>query len=519
MSNNEHSSRLPEHMESLWRTYKDVPSFPALQANESTEIGVVGGGIAGIITAYLLAKAGKKVTLIEAGKLIDGVTGYTTAKITAQHGLYYSPLIKLVGEEKARLYYEANIGGLKFIEDMATELDIECDLSHHDAFLYATTSHGATLLRKEAEAYDILGIDGGLAKEEVELPFNVEEAVVMRKQAQFHPVKFLSKLVSEIERLGGKIYENTRAQKILSKDDPVIQTENMSHLSCDKVVVATHYPFNDADGLYFSRLSVNRSYAIATRTSSPIPDGMYISIDGESRSLRYATGIDGEKLLLIGGDGHPAGKSKSPTMEHYENLVQFGREHFGITDIPYRWSSQDMTTLDKIPYIGKITAGYENIFVATGFHKWGMSNGAAAGILLTDHILGNANPYADLFDPTRTKLKAVDALSFIKDNSSVAKELVKGKLHSSSKSVQELQNGQGGLVKVGGKKAGGYRDEYGQLHLVDTTCTHLGCETKWNDAERSWDCPCHGSRFSYNGEVLDGPAVKPLKKIEESGSI
>lgn len=521
MSKNEHSNRLPDHMESLWRTYKEVPSFPALQANESTEVGVVGGGIAGVVTAYLLAKAGKKVTLIDAGKLIDGVTGYTTAKITAQHGLYYFPLIKLMGEEKARLYYEANMGGLKFIEDLAAELNIDCDLTHHDAFLYANTSHGSALLEKEAEAYEALGIDGGLAKTEaeVDLPFRVEQALVMRKQAQFHPVKFLAKLVSEIERLGGKIYENTRAQKILSKDDPVIQTENMSHLSCDKVVVATHYPFNDADGLYFSRLSVNRSYVIAARISGLIPNGMFISVDAPSRSLRYATGIDGEKLLLIGGDGHAAGKSKSPTMEHYENLAQFGDEHFGITEIPYRWSAQDMTTLDKVPYIGKITAGYDNIFVATGFHKWGMSNGAAAGILLADHILGKANPYAELFDPTRTKLKAVDALSFIKDNSSVAKELVKGKLQSSSKTVEELANGEGGLVKVGGKKAGGYRDEYGQLHLVDTTCTHMGCETHWNDAERSWDCPCHGSRFSFSGEVLDGPAVKPLNKMEEPGSI
>lgn len=519
MSNNEHSSHLPDHMESLWRTYKEIPGFPPLEANESTEIGVVGAGIAGVITAYLLAKAGKKVTLIEAGEVIGGVTGYTTAKITAQHGLYYYPLIKLMGEEKARLYYEANMDGLKFIEETAAHLGIDCDLSHHDAFLYATTTHGAALLEKEAEAYNTLGIEGGLAKAEVELPFAVEQALVMRKQAQFHPVKFLSKLLSEIERLGGKIYENTRAQKILSKDDPVIQTENMSHLSCDKVVVATHFPFNDADGLYFSRLSVNRSYAIAVRTPGPIPNGMYISIDGDSRSLRYATDTNGEKLLLIGGDGHLAGKSKSPTIEHYENLARFGREHFGISEIPYRWSSQDMTTLDKVPYIGHITAGYHNIFVATGFHKWGMSNGAAAGMLLADQILGQANPYAGLFDPTRTKLKAVDAISFIKDNSSVAKELVKGKLKSTSKNVEELQNGQGGLVKVGGKKAGGYRDEYGQLHLVDTTCTHLGCETKWNDAERSWDCPCHGSRFSYKGEVLDGPAVKPLKKIEESGSI
>lgn len=519
MEKNENFSRVPEDIESYWRTYKDVPSFPALQENESTDVGIVGGGIVGIISAYLLAKAGKKVTLIDAGKLIDGVTGYTTAKITAQHGAFYYPLIKIVGEEKARLYYEANMEGKDFIEQTAAELEIDCDFAELNAFVYANTAPGAMLLKKEAEAYEKLGIPGGLAKDEVELPFDVKEAVVMRNQAQFHPVKFLAKLVSEIERMGGKIYENTRAQKILSKHDPVIQTENMSHLSCNKVIVATHYPFNDSDGFYFARMSISRSYIIAARTTGKIPDDMYVSVDMPSRSLRYALDENGEKMLLIGGDGHATGKSKSPTMEHYKNLEKFGEEHFGLTDIPYRWSAQDMTTLDKVPYVGTVTAGYDNILVATGFHKWGMANGAIAGKMLTDQILGKANPYAEVFDPTRTKMKAVDGLSFLKDNGAVAKELVKGKLQSPSKTVDELEKGKGGWVKVGGKKAGGYRDEYGQVHLVDTTCTHMGCETKWNDAEKSWDCPCHGSRFGYAGEVLEGPAVKPLKKIQEPGSI
>ncbi|WP_315898447.1 FAD-dependent oxidoreductase [Planococcus sp. CPCC 101016] len=515
MVQSDNVSRVPEVQKSYWREYKDIPSYPALQENESTDIAVVGGGMVGIISAYLLAKAGRKVTLIDAGKLVDGVTGYTTAKITAQHGLFYYPLVKLVGEEQAKLYYQANMDGLKFIEETAEELGIDCDFSKHNAFVYANTAIGAKLVEKEAETYRQLGIDGELAKDEVELPFQVKEAVVMRGQAQFHPVKFLAGLVKEIERLGGKIYEQTRAMKILSKNDPVIQTENLSHLSCNKVIVATHYPFNDFDGMYFSRLSINRSYIIAAKVNGNVPNDMYVSGDMPSRSLRYAPGENGEKLLLIGGDGHATGKSSSETMEHYRNLEKFGDEHFDIQEIPYRWSAQDMTTLDKIPYIGTITAGYDNILVATGFHKWGMSNGALAGMLLTDQVLGKENRYAPVFSPTRPKMKAVDVASFAKDNASVAKELVKGKLKRASKTVEDLGKDEGSLVKVGKKKAGGYRDEYGQVHLVDTTCTHMGCEVNWNDAERSWDCPCHGSRFSYTGDVLNGPAVKPLKKIEQ----
>ncbi|MGI2328843.1 FAD-dependent oxidoreductase [Planococcus sp. YIM B11945] len=512
MSNETNTSRVPEFPKSYWRDVKGIPSFPKLQENQSTDIAVVGGGIAGIISAYLLAKAGRKVTLIDAGKLLDGVTGNTTAKITAQHGLFYYPLIKIMGEEKARLYYEANLDGLDWIKQTAAELNIDCDFSHQNAFVYTTTKIAAKLIEKEAEAYAQLGIDGGLAKEQVELPYPVEEAIVMRNQAQFHPVKFLAGLVKELKDMGVDIYEHTRATKILKKNDPVIQTENMSHLSCNKVIVATHYPFNDADGMYFSRLNITRSYVIGVKTKGPVPNDMYVSADMPSRSLRYATTDDGEKLLLIGGEGHPTGKSKE-TMQHYHNLEKFGEEHFGIEEIPYRWSAQDMTTLDKVPYIGTSTAGYDNILVATGFHKWGMAHGAVAGKLLSDQILGQDNRYASLYDPTRPKMKAVDIASFIKDNAGVAKELVKGKLKMPIKTVDSLGKDEGAFVKVGDKKAGGYRDQYGQIHLVDTTCTHMGCEVAWNTAERSWDCPCHGSRFSYTGEVMEGPAVKPLKKL------
>ena len=202
-------------------------------------------------------------------------------------------------------------------------------------------------------------------------------------------------------------------------------------------------------------------------------------------------------------------------MEHYRNLEKFGEQHFGIQEIPYRWSAQDLTTLDQVPYVGTITAGYDNILVATGFHKWGMSNGAIAGVMLADQVQGKENPYAKIYNPTRPKMKAVDAASFVKDNASVAKELVKGKLKRPSKTVDQLAKGEGAHVKVNGKRAGGYKDQYGQVHIVSTTCTHMGCEVGWNDAESSWDCPCHGSRFSYTGEVLEGPAVKPLKRIEE----
>lgn len=513
----ENDNRTRREPGSYWMATNEIPTYPSLQSNESTDIAVIGGGIAGIITAYLLAKEGKEVTLLEAGRLVGGVTGNTTAKISAQHGTIYSTLMKTAGEKEARLYYEANLEGLQCIENLAQELGIDCMFSRRDAFIYANTEAGAKLLEKEADAYWKLGIDGELAvvDAQAELPFDIRQALVMRNQAQFNPVQFLGGLVKELEKMNVKIYENTRAVKVLSKHDPVIQTENLSRLMCNKVIVATHYPFNDSDGLYFARMAVNRSYAIAAKVSGKIPQGMYISVDQPKRSLRSIEQEDGESLLMIGGEGHGSGKQTKDTMEYYKNLEQTGREQFGLEETLYHWSAQDMSTLDKIPYIGTITAGYDHILVATGFDKWGMAHGAVAARLLTDQVMGRDNKYRGMYKPTRSKMKTVDAVSFLKDNASVAKELVKGKLKMPSKTIDSLSNGQGALVKHQNERAGAYRDKYGQLHLVDATCTHMGCETKWNEAERSWDCPCHGSRFSYTGEVLNGPAVKPLKKLEE----
>ncbi|MFL2132597.1 FAD-dependent oxidoreductase [Desemzia sp. FAM 24101] len=496
---------------SFWTAQQATPQFPALEENHTTEIGIVGAGIVGIISAYLLAKSGKKVVLIEADRLISGVTGHTTAKITAQHSLIYDDLIQTFGKEKAKLYYEANIDGLHFIQQLIEELQIDCAYETKDAFVYAETDKGQKKLEKEAEAYQTLGIKGALTKDKADLPFPIKEALVMYDQAQFGPVRFLTVLVQEIVRLGGQIYEHTRAVEVIKEKTPMILTENNSLILCQKVILATHYPINDADGLYFTRLSIHRSYAMVMRTASKIPEGMYINAEQPTRSIRSVQGADGIPLLLIGGEGHQTGKSSSKTIFHYQDLDAFGKKYFAAQSPLHLWSSQDLQTLDKLPYIGQMTKQTEAVLVATGFNKWGMSAGAMAGKLLADSILGTENSYASLFDPTRKKLKLSDTQTFLKKNSAVAKDFVTGKLKRPDKNLEDLLLDEGGLVHVHGKKVGAYRDKQGQLHQTVPVCTHLGCNLDWNDAERSWDCACHGSRFSYNGAVLDGPAVKPLE--------
>ena len=216
-------------------------------------------------------------------------------------------------------------------------------------------------------------------------------------------------------------------------------------------------------------------------------------------------------MLLIGGEGHTSGKNKTNTFERYEALRSFGEEYFGLQTVSYRWSAQDMITLDKMPCVGPMTSGEEQIFTATGFMKWGMSNSEAAGKMLADYVLGNENVYKEAFDPTRSELKKKNIQSFASENMDVGKEMIKGKANRGDKE-KNLENDEGALINTEDGKAGAYRDETGQLYVVDTTCTHMGCDLSWNNAERSWDCPCHGSRFSYDGEVIEGPAVTPLNR-------
>ncbi|MFD2924777.1 FAD-dependent oxidoreductase [Halobacillus naozhouensis] len=504
-------SHIPHTSNSLWR---DLPieTFPTLSEDRQADVTVIGAGITGITTAYLLTKQGHNVILLEAGKIIEGTTGYTTAKITSQHGLIYSHLMETLGEEKAKLYYQANQDALTLIDHIRSEHDIDCDFSYQDAYVYGETSSSIEKIEQEAQAYEALGIDGGLVQDPP-LPFSVQSAIKLNDQAQFHPLKYLRFLVRELQKKDTLIFENTRAVDIEKGSQPEVTTRDGYSVTSDHVVMASHFPFKDIDNMYFARLHVERSYSIAVKTSSKIPEGMYLNADQPKRSLRYAKDDSGEPLLLVGGESHTSGQHDDP-LAHYENLSSFADEHFEVKDIPYRWSSQDPSTMDNLPYIGPITEKQPNIYVATGFAKWGMTNGTIAATLISDQIRQRSNPYKELFSPSRFHAKQ-DLKNFTKENADVAKEFVKGKLNRKDKKLEELEHDDGAVVHYKGNKVGAYKDAAGNLSLVDTTCTHMGCDVSWNKAERSWDCPCHGSRFTTDGEVIEGPATKPLKKLSE----
>lgn len=498
--------QLPQFPEPYWLDSTTIPTFQKLEADIQTDIAIVGGGITGITAAYLLSQQGVQVTLIEAGNILTGTTGHTTAKITAQHGLIYDQLIQQHGVEAAKLYYEANREAMELIKELINKHSIECDFSQQNAYVYGNTETSVRQIKSELLAYQNLGIPGELTDT---IPFSIpcQAALIMKDQAQFHPLKYLTALLHSILENGGKIYEQTTALKVKEHEQVTIVLENGHLLSCNAVIVASHFPFSDELGLYFARMHVERSYILAIKAEKDYPNGIYYSADTPTRSLRY-TEMNGEKLTLIGGESHKPGQG-IPTHEHYLALQDFGEQYLGIKEIPYRWSAQDMVTPDKIPFVGPATATHPNVLIATGYAKWGMTNGTIAAKILTDTVLEKENRYAELYNPSRLTGWG----NMIKDNVDVAKHLIQGKLEFVVRTPADLGDDEGAIVSLNGKKAGCYRDHDGQLHLVDSTCTHMGCEVNWNSGERTWDCPCHGSRYSIEGEVLEGPTVEPLKKI------
>lgn len=504
------NNSLPKHTKSYWIDENNTPSFPSLDQDIQVDVVIVGGGITGITSAYLLANEGFKVAILEADRLLNGTTGHTTAKVTAQHGVIYDELITNIGRSNTRLYYEANIGALHFIEQTIQQQHIDCDFKKQDAYIYATTDESAQKLEKEDKAYQKIGIDGVLTSD-IPLDISIKNALAMKNQAQFHPLKYLSHLVKVITEKGGLIFENTTAVNIETGKRPVVLTRGNSRVTANHILICTHFPFYEGLGLYSTRMHADRSYVIAAKTKTDFPGGMYISADKPTRSLR-SVNINGEEMVLIVGEDHKTGQGID-TREHYNALVAFGEQTLGIEEVKYHWSAQDLITLDKLPYIGEITAGHPNILIASGYRKWGMSNGTVAALLFRDMLLDKENKYQQLFTPSRFYANP-SLKNFFVQNANVVSELIKGKLQITNLDPHTLAHDEGAIISIEGERKGAYKDEDGKLHIVDTTCTHIGCEVEWNSGERTWDCPCHGSRFSYTGDVIEGPAEKPLQPYD-----
>lgn len=496
--------------EPYWIASTSLPKYPALSQDISVDVAIIGGGLVGVTSAYLLKKKGLKVAILEVNRIAHGTTGHTTAKITSQHGLIYNKIINKHGEKKARQYAEANETAIRFIENLVKEKNIDCDFAPQSSYVYTQSEDYVEKIEQEVKAACRLGIKAHY-EDSIPLPLKVKAAVKFEDQARFHPLKYIQALVSDIHGEGSYIFEDTKVVDIEDKEKPVVITRKGNRVTASKVIISSHFPCYDGMGMYFARMYAEKSYAIAIKAKEKFPGGMYISAEAPSRSLR-SQNYDGSEIIIISGEHHKTGHEKHTNI-HYENLGNFATDTFTIEKMMNRWSTQDYMTIDDVPYVGYLTSKTNNLLVATGFGKWGMTNSTASASILTDLITKGESPWSEVYNPSRFDIVASGA-KLASINLDVAEKLIGGKIAPVPKDI-DIKNGEGKVVSIEGERVGAYRDENGELHVVDITCTHLGCELVWNEAEKTWDCPCHGSRFNYDGDNVEGPAFNPLKKLGE----
>ncbi|XOQ48681.1 MAG: Cytochrome b6-f complex iron-sulfur subunit 1 [Eubacteriales bacterium] len=442
-------------MKSIWSESCSLPKRDSLKGDLVVETAVIGAGMAGLLTAYLLQKEGMKVAVLEAAETASGVTKNTTAKVTVQHNLIYNSLIQNIGEEQAKQYADANQKAVEMYRSIISENSIDCDWETKPAFVYSLDRMED--IEAETNAALSLGIPAEFTTS-TGLPFEVKAAVKFPNQAQFHPLKFIRAISKDLE-----IYENTKA--LIVRGDTIVT--NRGRVTADKIVIATHFPFINVPGWYFARMHQDRSYVIALENAED-PNGMYIDADPDGYSFRSYDG-----LLLLGGGGHRSGKH--PGTSSYEKLRAFAKKYYPDSREVFHWSAQDCVSWDNIPYIGNYSSSTPNLFVATGFKKWGMTASMVSAMLLSDKICGRTNETAEVFSPQRFHASASAKNLFTDAGQSVA-----------------------GLTA-------------GLFSPPKRRCAHLGCRVHWNPDEETWDCPCHGSRYTKDGKLISNPALKDLK--------
>ncbi len=476
-------------VESIWAKTCALPKWGPLEEDLQTQVAVVGGGMAGLLTAYQLQQAGREVAVLEAGSIARGQTGNTTAKVTSQHGLIYRRLLQEMGDEGAHQYAAANEQAIQEYRQIIQRENIPCDWQEVDAFVYGEDLYQ---LQQEASAACSLGIAADLVTSTPTLELvGAPGAVRFREQGQFHPLKFVQGISRTLT-----IYENSPVR--ILKDGSL---QAGSHrVQARQVVFACHFPFVNFPGLYFARMHQERSYVLALEGTSPV-EGLWIGADSGGYSLR-----SWGDLVLLGGCGHRTGENRAGG--RYEALRSQARRWFPGSREVACWSAQDCMTLDGIPYIGPFAGSTPGWYVATGFQKWGMTHAMASAMILRDLICKGESANAPVFSPERFSVGDVGTL--VSEGGQAVKGLGRRIFQIPPESAKDLAPGCGGVVQWNGEKAGVYRDRDGTLYGVDIRCPHLGCQLEWNPDERSWDCPCHGSRFDFRGNLLDNPAQEGL---------
>lgn len=507
------------HTTSVWMDTAEVADLPAVKQDLRTGVCIVGAGIAGMTTAYLLARAGRAVVVIDDGPIGGGETGRTTAHLTAALDDRYYQIRKLHGQDGARLAAESHTAAITRIESIAALEDIDCDFERVDGYLFL----GGDSTRGDLERELGAARDAGLVDVEMldRVPFDFWDtgpALRFPRQAQFHPIKYLNGLTRAILRDGGQIFSHTHAEKIEDGEPCRVTTADGHVVAADNVVVATNSPVNDWVILH-TKQSAYRSFVIGARVPrGSIPRGLYWDTPDPYHYIRLHE-VDPrldpdrtDEILIVGGEDHKTGQADDAD-ERFKRLEEWTRKRFPmVKSIEFKWSGQVMEPFDCLAFIGKNPGTDEHIYVATGDSGNGMTHGTIAGMLLTDLIMTRKNPWTRLYDPSRKKLRATP--EFVRENINVAAQYAEWATGGDVENVESITPGTGAIIRKGARKIAVFKDDHGNIHQRSAVCTHLYCIVDWNSAERTWDCPCHGSRFDPYGTVVNGPAITPLPEVE-----
>lgn len=494
-------------MNSYWVETTIKPKFPKLEKNINTDVCIIGAGITGIMTAYMLLNKGLKITLIDKGEICSGVTENTTAKITSQHGLIYNYLDVTFGTEFARLYLESNQKAIDIIENIIKKEKIDCDFQKIDNYIYTCKDEYIKKIEDEVRTVKKLGIQAELV-EKTKLPFKIKAGIKFPNQAKFHPLKYLYKIVEILSNNEVEIYTNSIVQDVNRKNEGYEITTETNNIKAKYVVMATHYPIKNFPGLYFLKMYQDRFYAIAIEARAKLDYEMYISAETPVTSFRTIN----DDLLIIGGEDHKTGDNSKNLDMCYKNLETYAKEIYPSMKVKYRWATQDCVSLDKVPYIGDFSKIMPNFYIATGYKKWGMTTSHVAGKIISDKILNIKNKYEEIYRATRMQI-----LKNYKETGNMLKQtiysLAINKIKMPKYKYEDMEKDSGGIVEYKDKKIGIYKDNEGKIYAVRPYCKHLGCELSWNNLEKTWDCPCHGSRYDYYGNLISEPATENLDRI------
>lgn len=484
--------------------------FEPLSKDLDVDVCVIGGGITGITTAYMLAKAGKSVCILERNIVCGHTTGNTTAKVTAQHGLFYDYLLNTFSADVAKGYLNANLDAISNIKNIIDSENIDCDFEFCDNYVFTNLESEVAKIKQEVLTVNSLGFNAELV-DSIDAPVDCLSAIRFPNQAQFNPLKFVNGLLDKFISMGGMVFEHSKVYDFKPENNFYISFANDFSVTSRYVVFACHYPFVNVPGFYFLKMYQEASYIIGIKTSANLFNGMYINSTAPIISLRTALDTNNERIVLLGGSNHKVGNDNDIT-NCFLNLENLANDLYPDCEVLYRWQTQDCISLDKIPYIGRFSSAWENVYVATGFKKWGMTTSNVAANIICDGILGNENKYGFVFSSTRFNpiKNGTEFVNLIKQS---VTSLVVNRIKIPKDVLDDIPVNSAKIVDYLDSKVGIYRDSSNVLHAVKPFCSHLGCQLSWNDLEKTWDCPCHGSRFTFDGKSLYSPSVNNLDSL------